>query len=154
MRPVRSRPADRKSTRLNSSHLVISYAVFCLKKKKKTHTHTHTPSKRRRHTAQPLTLNRRSQSQRHVISVTQHEPCRHVSSTPCLASNTSALSSLVYQWCVADAWTSLAIALGSVIQDRLALCYVLYGRGGRMLWDFVFVVVGAASVVIFFFFFK
>src|SRR5256885_5452879 len=29
-------PVDRKSTRLNSSHLVISYAVFCLKKKKKT----------------------------------------------------------------------------------------------------------------------
>src|SRR2546426_6338958 len=28
---------DRKSTRLNSSHLVISYAVFCLKKKKKQH---------------------------------------------------------------------------------------------------------------------
>src|SRR2546426_6631245 len=28
------RPGDRKSTRLNSSHLVISYAVFCLKKKK------------------------------------------------------------------------------------------------------------------------
>src|SRR5256885_4869593 len=31
-------PADRKSTRLNSSHLVISYAVFCLKKKKKNTT--------------------------------------------------------------------------------------------------------------------
>src|SRR5256885_9403215 len=35
---VRHRPGpavgDRKSTRLNSSHLVISYAVFCLKKKK------------------------------------------------------------------------------------------------------------------------
>src|SRR5256885_9949497 len=31
---------DRKSTRLNSSHLVISYAVFCLKKKKKdSYTH-------------------------------------------------------------------------------------------------------------------
>src|SRR2546426_9089506 len=30
-----ARPQDRKSTRLNSSHLVISYAVFCLKKKKK-----------------------------------------------------------------------------------------------------------------------
>src|SRR5256885_10888865 len=30
----RSGAADRKSTRLNSSHLVISYAVFCLKKKK------------------------------------------------------------------------------------------------------------------------
>src|SRR5256885_9668708 len=29
---------DRKSTRLNSSHLVISYAVFCLKKKKKHKT--------------------------------------------------------------------------------------------------------------------
>src|SRR5207244_5368888 len=32
-----SRPADRKSTRLNSSHQIISYAVFCLKKKS-THT--------------------------------------------------------------------------------------------------------------------
>src|SRR3989454_9532470 len=31
-------PGDRKSTRLNSSHLVISYAVFCLKKKKKIMT--------------------------------------------------------------------------------------------------------------------
>src|SRR5438132_8978343 len=31
---------DRKSTRLNSSHTVISYAVFCLKKKKKLHSHT------------------------------------------------------------------------------------------------------------------
>src|SRR5256885_7609571 len=31
----RKRSVDRKSTRLNSSHLVISYAVFCLKKKKK-----------------------------------------------------------------------------------------------------------------------
>src|SRR5256885_6113555 len=31
------RDPDRKSTRLNSSHLVISYAVFCLKKKKKPH---------------------------------------------------------------------------------------------------------------------
>src|SRR5256885_5055676 len=30
---------DRKSTRLNSSHLVISYAVFCLKKKKKSQRH-------------------------------------------------------------------------------------------------------------------
>src|SRR5215467_15407850 len=34
--PCSARPlSDRKSTRLNSSHLVISYAVFCLKKKKK-----------------------------------------------------------------------------------------------------------------------
>src|SRR5256885_7469964 len=46
--------SDRKSTRLNSSHLVISYAVFCLKKKKKraiySCSHTSTPH----HT--PITL--------------------------------------------------------------------------------------------------
>src|SRR2546426_6782352 len=35
---VRVIAGDRKSTRLNSSHLVISYAVFCLKKKKKDAT--------------------------------------------------------------------------------------------------------------------
>src|SRR5438034_2627671 len=34
----RRRQRDRKSTRLNSSHTVISYAVFCLKKKKKNST--------------------------------------------------------------------------------------------------------------------
>src|SRR2546427_6566082 len=34
------RRRDRKSTRLNSSHSQISYAVFCLKKKKKHRTHT------------------------------------------------------------------------------------------------------------------
>src|SRR5947207_771383 len=33
---------DRKSTRLNSSHTVISYAVFCLKKKKKKRKHKNT----------------------------------------------------------------------------------------------------------------
>src|SRR5439155_8525701 len=33
-------PTDRKSTRLNSSHVAISYAVFCLKKKKSTVMHT------------------------------------------------------------------------------------------------------------------
>src|SRR5258708_24762688 len=37
------RRKDRKSTRLNSSHQIISYAVFCLKKKKKVHKDT--PSK-------------------------------------------------------------------------------------------------------------
>src|SRR2546422_8609055 len=39
--PVSPTPVqpDRKSTRLNSSHGYISYAVFCLKKKKKTHHH-------------------------------------------------------------------------------------------------------------------
>src|SRR5258707_11465831 len=34
---------DRKSTRLNSSHANISYAVFCLKKKKKEPNAKHTP---------------------------------------------------------------------------------------------------------------
>src|SRR5437870_11208716 len=46
---------DRKSTRLNSSHVAISYAVFCLKKKKKKKrdiTSTYTPSNR----APPPTL--------------------------------------------------------------------------------------------------
>src|SRR5260221_10639994 len=44
---------DRKSTRLNSSHTVISYAVFCLKKKKKkknqqkTNSNTHSKHKKR-----------------------------------------------------------------------------------------------------------
>src|SRR5690242_21325512 len=40
-RPAGTRAArDRKSTRLNSSHMSISYAVFCLKKKKKATLHT------------------------------------------------------------------------------------------------------------------
>src|SRR5438067_9841087 len=34
-RPLGQAPLDRKSTRLNSSHVSISYAVFCLKKKNK-----------------------------------------------------------------------------------------------------------------------
>src|SRR3712207_1393843 len=38
MRVPRGSPLDRKSTRLNSSHANISYAVFCLKKKKKIHS--------------------------------------------------------------------------------------------------------------------
>src|SRR2546426_8161800 len=38
---IRAVLRDRKSTRLNSSHLVISYAVFCLKKKKLRSESTH-----------------------------------------------------------------------------------------------------------------
>src|SRR5256885_16987212 len=41
--PVDPSSIDRKSTRLNSSHLVISYAVFCLKKKNKQ-TASNTPT--------------------------------------------------------------------------------------------------------------
>src|SRR5258708_17824018 len=37
---LRAKQGDRKSTRLNSSHQIISYAVFCLKKKK-NNTHKH-----------------------------------------------------------------------------------------------------------------
>src|SRR2546422_5632710 len=40
---------DRKSTRLNSSHGYISYAVFCLKKKKKNNTSRHTRRRNSRH---------------------------------------------------------------------------------------------------------
>src|SRR5256885_10570686 len=41
---LQRRERDRKSTRLNSSHLVISYAVFCLKKKKTYAAHRMTTS--------------------------------------------------------------------------------------------------------------
>src|SRR5438067_4899428 len=40
---------DRKSTRLNSSHVSISYAVFCLKKKKTTQTKTRKQKSRQHH---------------------------------------------------------------------------------------------------------
>src|SRR5690606_39639941 len=53
-----SRQGDRKSTRLNSSHVKISYAVFCLKKKKKMRETdrlrvvTHTQSTKQSHSSQ------------------------------------------------------------------------------------------------------
>src|SRR2546429_2805068 len=47
-----SKSRDRKSTRLNSSHGYISYAVFCLKKKKKHIAHI---SNNRKRTTKPLT---------------------------------------------------------------------------------------------------
>src|SRR2546430_6775803 len=53
---MRQRPAtarDRKSTRLNSSHSQISYAVFCLKKKK---TETEPPARRRQQDQPAATL--------------------------------------------------------------------------------------------------
>src|SRR6266576_2143750 len=43
---------DRKSTRLNSSHVEISYAVFCLKKKKKTRSVCHCLIKKKNNTKQ------------------------------------------------------------------------------------------------------
>src|SRR5438552_4072589 len=55
---------DRKSTRLNSSHQIISYAVFCLKKKKNRHL---VPSSRPTMNSTPL------------LSVTSRFACLHVS---------------------------------------------------------------------------
>src|SRR5437773_6617664 len=52
-----TRKADRKSTRLNSSHITISYAVFCLKKKKKIHT-TNRPKHTQMHSLHTLTYYR------------------------------------------------------------------------------------------------
>src|SRR5256885_5055761 len=55
--------ADRKSTRLNSSHLVISYAVFCLKKKNSSAHHP--PSPRPRHRVRFVVLDRLIANKRH-----------------------------------------------------------------------------------------
>ena len=44
---------DRKSTRLNSSHGYISYAVFCLKKKKSTNTNTNTNTNKKKKNKTP-----------------------------------------------------------------------------------------------------
>src|SRR2546422_4310119 len=46
-RKLPQQPGDRKSTRLNSSHGYISYAVFCLKKKKKKKQHNEQQRKNR-----------------------------------------------------------------------------------------------------------
>src|SRR6266540_4469427 len=46
------RTRDRKSTRLNSSHITISYAVFCLKKKKKIKKKKHYKKNKKKKTTQ------------------------------------------------------------------------------------------------------
>src|SRR6266700_5419081 len=51
-----SPPGDRKSTRLNSSHVKISYAVFCLKKKKNNLSKLHTLNKKQTDNALPTLL--------------------------------------------------------------------------------------------------
>src|SRR5476649_2993930 len=55
---LNSRERDRKSTRLNSSHTVISYAVFCLKKKirRECHRPSQTTTKRTKRKQDRLTL--------------------------------------------------------------------------------------------------
>src|SRR5437588_3219569 len=58
--PLIANGEDRKSTRLNSSHTVISYAVFCLKKKKRkqrAHHRRRRPNQRTAKTRQPRRTN-------------------------------------------------------------------------------------------------
>src|SRR5256885_5499523 len=57
--PARTSSADRKSTRLNSSHLVISYAVFCLKKKQNDSTDARRTTHRLPMTVHPFVLHLR-----------------------------------------------------------------------------------------------
>src|SRR5471032_3467711 len=57
---LKHRRIDRKSTRLNSSNITISYAVFCLKKKKKT-THNKTTTKKK----QPITKQKSQKTHKH-----------------------------------------------------------------------------------------
>src|ERR1039457_2269744 len=69
---------DRKSTRLNSSHLVISYAVFCLKKK---NTHSHRTFPARFHALRTTRHTPNSRRQGHVC-VTAHAARRWVNLRP------------------------------------------------------------------------
>src|SRR2546426_6440782 len=62
-RRLGSAARDRKSTRLNSSHLVISYAVFCLKKKKKKHIRSSKTRTSKRARARPQLTEHRAYSQ-------------------------------------------------------------------------------------------
>src|SRR5437588_9005981 len=84
-RPVRGPqgiPGDRKSTRLNSSHTVISYAVFCLKKKKKKLR----KKSRRKEKRQNATLTQQSSGRKHYehgsnITSSRVRGCTTISST-------------------------------------------------------------------------
>src|SRR5256885_12887301 len=79
---------DRKSTRLNSSHLVISYAVFCLKKKKTTTTLTSPPSSTISSISMPPVLLRNSL----LVSIshfTATSPANTATATPLLSFITS-----------------------------------------------------------------
>src|SRR5437868_11049323 len=63
----RSGGGDRKSTRLNSSHVSISYAVFCLKKKKKKNMKLKDHSKKQHIT----------ESMHHIVTLFEH-PVQHI----------------------------------------------------------------------------
>src|SRR5256885_4909790 len=74
-----AKPIDRKSTRLNSSHLVISYAVFCLKKKNK-HTRRHVPSRPVSTTVSAFAVLQRTM--RRALSCHRHSVTVSVGSSP------------------------------------------------------------------------
>src|SRR5256884_3288131 len=68
---------DRKSTRLNSSHGYISYAVFCLKKKKNKHIHSYRESRRiEEQNLLPVT-----QSHRRVFPSASYRTAMHLTTT-------------------------------------------------------------------------
>src|SRR5438874_2793432 len=63
---------DRKSTRLNSSHVEISYAVFCLKKKKKSTKKNNKKRKQQKKRHKTTTLKHKKQSKNETENHTQH----------------------------------------------------------------------------------
>src|SRR5476649_928834 len=73
--PLGSRGRDRKSTRLNSSHTVMSYAVFCLKKKK--------INRRAPYTHQRVTEPIESSSKKFCMSGTAASRCSLVNMPDC-----------------------------------------------------------------------
>src|ERR1039457_7167390 len=75
MKLTQNQVVDRKSTRLNSSHLVISYAVLCLKKKKK---------KRNTLDALPTRITTTPSTARHIGACTGASPAYFVCSLPSL----------------------------------------------------------------------
>src|SRR2546422_4276313 len=73
-KPAIPERSDRKSTRLNSSHGYISYAVFCLKKKKKTNEVKQDPPP-------PPTATHHNQTLRASVNQTDHELLQHPASS-------------------------------------------------------------------------
>src|SRR2546430_9215487 len=78
-------PADRKSTRLNSSHSQISYAVFCLKKKKKN-INSHLP-KKSTHLISLIDNHQISSSQDCAIIDTNYDTCATIHPTASYAAD-------------------------------------------------------------------
>src|SRR2546426_6432140 len=82
----RNDPRDRKSTRLNSSHLVISYAVFCLKKKKK-----------KKSIAPPD--NTTEVKPKKIQAVTNHNGCTHTQIIRMRSARTDTRIQVTGHWC-------------------------------------------------------